>query len=441
MAEVLAPTLVIVLLIAMNGLFVAAEFAIVAARRSRLATGRASESWAVRYVRRILGSAPSQDRYIAIAQLGITLATIGLGMYGEPSIAASIHGPLERAFGLAPTSSHAIATVLAVLLMTYFHVVIGEMIPKSLALQAPERTALAVARPMRLSGALFYPLVALLNGVGNALLRLFRVPSGGASRLYSPAELAFLVQESQEEGAVSEEEERLIRNILELEERQVRHVMVPRVRLQALPLDAGWEETRAFVEENRHSRHPVYSGDLDRIVGILHVKDFIGRDVRGEPVALRELIRRVPRVPEAMPVERLLESFKRLHVHMAVVLDEYGGTAGIVTLDDLLEEVVGEVEAESYADELPEVEELAPDRYRVDGSLPLHQFNERFGTELTSQESATVAGFVLERLERVPETGDTVETGPLSLRVEEVEGLTIRWILVDLPAAQGRSNE
>lgn len=461
MSNVFLPLLVISLLIVLNGLFVAAEFAIVAARRPRLADAAGKEGWAVRYVRRIMASASSQDRYIAIAQLGITLATIGLGMYGEPSVAAWIYGPIERAFGLSEAASHTIGTVLAVLGLTYFHVVVGEMIPKALALQAPERMAITVSRPMQLTGLIFYPLVALLNAVGAGLLRLLRVPAGSESRFYSPAELTHLVHESHEEGAVSEEEERLIRNILDFGERQVRQVMVPRLRVEALPLAMPWNEARRVVTQKRYSRYPVFRDDLDSITGIVHVKDFIERDLAirhgRERVAdqgatgdthgerndgaepdessetvpdLRSLVRRVPKVPEAMPVERLLASFKRLHVHMAVVVDEHGGTSGIVTLDDLLEEVVGEEGSEPERAEVPEVEPQGDGSYLVDGTMQLYRFNERFETSLRAAESTTVAGLVLERLKRAPRRGDETQVNGLLLRVDELDGLAIRRLLV-----------
>ncbi|MEX2540623.1 MAG: hemolysin family protein [Trueperaceae bacterium] len=434
MREVGFPLLVVALLIILNGVFVAAEFATVAASGRRLAQGDGGRTWTVRYVRRVLSSAASRDRYIAIAQLGITLATIGLGMYGEPSIAAWIYGPIEGLFGIGEGLAHTAGTVVAVVVLTYFHVVVGEMIPKAIALQAPERTAVGVARVMHLTGMLFYPLVALLNAVATALLRLLRIPVSGESRHYSSAELVHLIQESHEEGAVSEEEQRLIRNILDFGERQVRQVMVPRVRLRALPIDAGWEEAGRFLAEYRFTRYPVYRGHLDRVVGILHVKDFIRHDAAGEPVDLRALVRRVPRIPETLPIENLLESFRRLHVHMAIVVDEYGGTSGIVTLDDLLEEVVGEVDDEFGEPQPPEVEPLRDGRFLVDGALPLHRFNEHFGTALEAEESTTVAGFILERLKRVPVTDDEVTTETLILRVQEIEGQAIRRLLVEILA-------
>jgi putative hemolysin len=288
-----------------------------------------------------------------------------------------------------------------------------------------------------LSGVIFYPLVLLLNSTGAALLRLFRIPSGGEARHYSTAELRHLVRESHEEGVVSEEEQRLIRNILNFGEREVRQVMLPRLEIQAIPMSATWEEVRRVVEEAGYSRYPVYRKDLDDVVGILHIKDFIARDVLGEPASLNALVRRVPRVPEATPVERLLASFKRLHVHMAIVVDEHGGTSGIVTLDDLLEEVVGEVEDEFDEGERSEVEAIEDGRFLVSGTMQLVHFNERFAAELTARESTTVAGYVLERIKRAPRQGDRVTAGGLALTVHELDGLAIRRLLLE-PAGRIR---
>ncbi len=424
MSSVVVPILVIAALIILNGLFVAAEFAIVGARKTRV-DAMAKGNPAARVVSRILSSPRNQDRYIAIAQLGITLATIGLGMYGEPAIASWLYSPLERWFGLSTGAAHTIGTILAVLVMTYFHVVIGEMIPKALALQSPERVAVGISLPMRIVGTITYPLVALLNGIGNGLLRLIGVAQEGSSRLYSSAELLQLVEESSEEGVVSAEEGRLIRNILDFSEREVQEVMVPRTRTIAVPLDADPEEVLELMSEHGYSRYPVYRKDIDDIVGVVHVRDLIEREVRGQQTRLANLLRRAPRVPESTSVEALLGAFKRLQVHLAIVIDEHGGTAGIVTLEDLLEEVVGEVEDEADLGDQPEIEELGDGSFSVAGTVSLYHFNEALGTEIESQESNTIAGVMLEQLGRAPEVGDQVAVDGVKLSAEEVDGLAI----------------
>jgi CBS domain containing-hemolysin-like protein len=433
--EFLTPLVVIALLIGMNGVFVAAEFAVVASRRSRLEQLVQSGSSGARAVQRIVGSTTLQDRYIAVAQLGITLATIGLGMYGEPSIAAWLYGPIEHTFGVSEALAHTVGTILAVSVMTYFHVVIGEMIPKALALQNPERTALGVVGPMRLTRVLVYPLVALLNAVATAALRLLRVPAERSGERYTAQELARIVTESFEGGALDDAEQLLIANIFDFGEREVYQIMTPRRRIKGLSADAGLSEVQELIASSRHSRFPVYEQDLDHIIGVLHVKDLIRQQtLTPQTFNLRALMRRAPRVPEGMPAEKLLAAFKRLKVHLAVVMDEFGGTAGIVTLEDLLEEVVGE--AQDDGETAPRIEELGDGLLRVQGDVSLEELNERYALELTSDSAETVAGLVVDTLMRPPQIGDEVELDGVRLRAETIDGLAIEHVAVTLSEAQ-----
>lgn len=435
MQEVVVPIVIVSLLIVINGLFVAAEFAIVASRRARLEHLLREGEGRARAVEKILTSSRLQDRYIAVAQLGITLATIGLGMYGEPSIAAWIVWPLEHYLEVDVTLAHTLATVVAVAVMTYFHVVIGEMIPKGLALQQPEVTALAIMRPMQISGLLFRPLVILLNAVANGTLRLLRIPIEGERKHYTAQELARIVNESFEGGALDTAEQMLIANIFDFGEREVYQIMTPRRRIKGIPLDAGLEAVRQIISHSSHSRFPVYNGDLDHIVGILHVRDFIKQQTTNPAhFNLRALIRRAPRVPEGMPAERLLAAFKSLKVHLAVVMDEFGGTAGIVTLEDLLEEVVGEGNEDEV--QSPRIEELGEGVLLVPGSLPLDELNEHYGLELSSETAETVAGLVVDELMRPPQTGDAIETEGVTLQAQRIEGLAIDTVKVVLTEAQ-----
>lgn len=432
MTGVVLPLLVITVLILMNGIFVAAEFAIVGANRSRLDTMAEGGSRAARYARRVLESPSSQDRYIAIAQLGITLATIGLGMYGEPSIASWLYGPLEEGLGIGTALAHTIGTVLAVGIMTYFHVVIGEMIPKALALQTPEKTAMRVSPGMRLFGFVFRPGVWMLNGAAVGLLKLLRIPvTGGSGRFYSSEELELLVEESHEGGVLGKNQQRLISNVFDFGEREIHQVMTPRTRVVGVPLQSAAEEIERAIRESKHTRLPVYDGDLDHIAGILHVKDFIQWQLRGGPdLELKSLLRRAPRVPETVAAEDLLASFKRLRVHMAVVMDEYGGTAGVVTMEDLIEEVVGEVRDEFDRGEEPEVEEQADGSLLAHGDVLLQEINERYGTSLDSAEFDTLAGLMIEDLGRPPDEGDSVQADGARLEAVRVDGLAISRVRV-----------
>jgi CBS domain containing-hemolysin-like protein len=436
MMQFVTPVLIILLLIALNGLFVAAEFAIVASRKQRLEQLTDKGSSAATSVGTIISDPRNQDRFIAVAQLGITLATVGLGMYGEPNLAAWLYSPIERFLGVPPSVAHTIGTISAVAIMTYFHIVIGEMIPKALALQAPEATALAVITPMRVFGVIFRPAVMLLNSTANLFLRFLGIPSsGGEGRLHTTRELEMLVSESTEQGTLETEQQELIEAIFDFGEREVYQCMTPRPRVQGVKISASSAELSELVATSRHSRFPVYNGDLDHIIGILHIKDFIRQQSTSpEEFNLRALLRRAPRVPLHMSSENLLAAFKRLRVHMAVVMDEYGGTEGIVTLEDLLEEVVGEVYDEHDQRPLPEVQLLPDDSLLVEGEVLLEDFNELYPDLLQSEDANTIGGLIVEELGRPPEVGDTVTSNGAVLTVEDVDGLAITSVKVLLPA-------
>lgn len=441
---VVLPILVIAFLIVMNGLFVAAEFAIVGASRSRVEGFEKDGNRTARYVRRVLENPTSLDRYIAISQLGITLATIGLGMYGEPAIAGWLYDPIEARLGISTALAHTIGTIVAVSVMTYFHVVVGEMIPKALALQTPEKTAIRVSPAMRVVGLIFRPAVLLLNWVAVLLLRLLGIPVAGdaAGRFYSPKELESLVEESSEGGTLDRDQRYLIANIFDFGEREVRQVMTPRPKVVGIPADSAPDEVEEIFRKSRHTRFPVFEGDLDRIVGILHVKDFMKWRLRNSngsspEFRLEHLLRRAPRLPESTSAERALASFKNLRVQMAVALEEHGGTAGIVTLEDLIEEVVGEVRDEFDSGE-SEIQTLDDGSVLADAQVLLQQINERYETNLASGEFDTLAGLMIQRLGRPPKEGDVVEADGTRLEAAEVEGLAISQVRIIFP---DRENE
>ncbi len=428
--SVLIPTVIIALLILLNALCVAAEFAIVAARRSRLEGLAGADNSVVKRIVHTLSDTSRQDYYIAVAQVGITTVTIALGMYAEPTLADGLTGLLERTFGSNFAASHTVAVVLAVIIIVYFHVVVGEMIPKALALQFPERTALGISRFMIVLGWLFYPLTVPLYAISNGLLRLLRIPLNNAhGKLHSSVELLHLVRESHESGMMDNEKQELINNIFDFGECRVHQVMTPRPRVKALEVSSSHDEIMQLMRDAKHSRFPVFEDDIDNIVGILHVKDVIRQD---DAFELRALLRRVPHVPDSMLAEEVLAELRRFQVHMAVVLDEYGGTAGIVTLEDLLEEVVGEVYDELDREEV-DIQTLEDGSLLVSGEVLLEDFAERYSINLTSDEVDTVAGVVIEALRRPPNEGDSVQLHGVTLTVEEVEGLAIRRVHVTLP--------
>ncbi len=438
----LVPLLILAGLILANAIFVAAEFAIVASRKYRLAQ-LAETSGSAKRALGIVSDTRLQDRFIAVAQLGITLVTVGLGMYAEPTIAGWLYGPFQQWFGFSESVAHTVATVLVLATITYLHVVIGEMIPKAMALHAPESVATGILPAMRFLNLLFLPGVWLLNSIAGAFLRLLKLPlHGGSHRLYTASELEMLVKESSESGAIESEQSQLIEAIFDFGEREVYQCMTPRPRVKGLPITASQDDVIELMAESKHSRFPVYEGDLDHIRGILHVKDFIRwRSNGGGDFNLRSLLRRAPRVPLHMSSERLLASFKRLRVHMAVVMDEYGGTEGIVTLEDLLEEVVGEVYDEHDQPPLPEIHELPEGGLMVEGEVLLEDFNELYPDSLISDDANTVGGLVVEELGRAPVVGDTVTVNGAELTVQEVDGLAVTKVLVHLPEPEAETQE
>jgi CBS domain containing-hemolysin-like protein len=444
---VLVPLIIITVLVLLNGLFVAAEFAIIGVRPTRMTQLAEEGNRTALGVKRILEDPVQQDQYIATAQLGITIAGLGLGMYGEHTIAEWLLGPLEGWLHLDETSAHAVAVVAALALLTFAHVVVGEMVPKSLALQYAERTVLGIAGLMRLVGWLFYPAVRLLNAIGNGFLRLLRIPVAAShGRLYSPEELEMVVSESHEGGMLSDNQEQLLHNIFDFSERRVEQVMTPRRRIAAIPQLIGEVELQSYLATSPHSRFPVYDGDLDHVVGLLLLKDVVRQQIRRtEPFELRALLRHMPTVPETIPVEQLLASFKRSRVHMALVVDEYGGTVGLVTLEDLVEEVVGEVQDEFDSDELPPLREVAPGVLLVRGDVLLDELREQASIALPPDTALpdveTVGGLVVGLLGRPAHPDDRVRVDGTTITVEHVDGLAVQTVRITTEAESTRAGE
>ncbi|HVS66019.1 MAG TPA: hemolysin family protein [Thermoanaerobaculia bacterium] len=413
------PTLVVAALIALNGLFVAAEFAIVGSSRPRVERRARRGSRMARLVLRVLRDPREQDRYIATAQLGITSASLALGMYGEHLLAEWLVHRLEWLGAVKWLSAHALASVLAVAFLTYLHVVLGEMVPKSLALQAPSRVAAAVALPMRAIELGVYPLVVALNGIGNGVLRLMGIERAASEERYRTVdELSFIVAESRAGGLLEREPARVIQELLEFGDLTAGEAMVPRTRIVALGLDSGRDEVARVLATERHTRFPVHEGDLDAIVGVVHVKDLLA-GFRDDRVLDRTMVREVPFVPATEPLERVLAVLRRMRSQMAVVLDEHGGTAGVLTLEDLFEEVVGDI---AEPGETPSIRTDDEGFFSVAGTVRLDELAEALELVLEHDEVDTVSGLVLAELGRPPAIGDRIEHEGVVLEVTAVRG-------------------
>jgi CBS domain containing-hemolysin-like protein len=421
----IALALIVAGLLIANALFVAAEFAIVGAPRLSLEhQAQRGDRMAGRLLR-ILSDAATQDRYVATAQVGITLASLGLGMYGEYRLARMLEPSLEALTFHGVLSAHALASVVAVAVLTYLHIFFGEMLPKAIGLSYAERTARAVYTPMRVVWILLYPFVVALNALGNGILRLFgiRRQVNVTEHFHTPEELQIILEESQKGGALRAESGRLLQELLEFGDRTAAQAMTPRVRVAGIPVGASPAQLRELVQRHRHTRYPVFDGDLDHIVGMLHAKDLLRRLITGESITAAD-VRPMPMVPETAPLDIVLTTMERSHAHMAVVIDEHGGTAGVISLEDLFEEVVGEID-----EGVPASPSIVPEpdgAVRVAGTVRLDELGQHFGIDLEHEDVESVSGLVLAGLDRPPVVGDVVEHGPIRLEVTAIAGRGVR---------------
>ena len=442
MTEVVIPIAIILTLILLNGIFVAAEFSIVSAPRTRIAQSADRGNSAAQRTLKVLLEPILQNRYIATAQVGITIVTLGLGSYGEHVIADWILVFLED-FGIGSEAlAHTIATVLAVGLMTYLHVVIGEMIPKSLALQSSEPTVLALARPMAIFEIIFFPFVWVLNLLGDWIVRLLGVPPAqGSDRLFTPEELEYIVEESLEGGLLDSSEQLFIENIFDLSDRTVEQIMTPRTQLHGIPLDSDEKMILRRICETRKSRYPVYEENVDQIIGILHIKDFARARKSAEgALDLKSILRPTTFVPENLVLDRMLLRMQKENIQLAIVIDEFGGTAGLVSLEDLVEEVVGEIQDEFDREILP-IQELSDNVLRVRGDLLLDELSQHYELDFEDTEAHTVGGLVMELLGRIPQSKDTVAAQGVRFEVESTERLAVQSVLIHLKNSQDRDEE
>jgi magnesium and cobalt exporter, CNNM family len=406
-------------LILLNAFFVAAEYGLVTARRTRIIELHHQGNRRARDVLRITSDPP---HFIAAMQLGVTLTSLGIGALGEHALA--------KAFD--PWLATALAVALAYLLLTFLHVVIGELVPKGVALGHSEGTALAVSAPVRAFFTLFKPFIWVLEWATELVLHWLGLqPPGAEDEVLSEAELRIVVSQSTRHGEIEQQEQEMLYKVFDFADKEAADVMVPRPEVVALSIDLPPEQALEAVMDAPYTRYPVYRGTLDDVVGILHVRDLfhVLRDRGMAEVRLEDIVRPAHIVPETKDLAALLTEFRRTNQHMAIVVDEYGETEGIVTLEDLLEEIVGEIEDEF---DLPDesVEQVDDDTIKIDGTFPIDDFNERFRTGLPVEDYHTVAGFVFGLLGRAPEVGDDVSHDGMRFDVLEVDGSRIEKLAV-----------
>ena len=425
MSNLLRVILVLFLVLG-NAFFVAAEYALVTARRSRLDELAKLGNRRAKMALRIMDS---PIRFIGTVQLGITAFSIALGAIGEPVVEHF----------LTPFLAHTVAFIIAFTIVTYLHVTLGELVPKAIALTKNETTALWVAVPIEAFYLATYPIVWFLQESANRVTSLFGIePAPAGVVAHNEQEIRMIVAAAEDTGVIATTEEEMLYKVFDFADKEVHEVMVPRPEVVALQADLPPEEALAALVTSPYTRYPVYRGSVDEIIGILHVRDLFGamHDRGIAQVEIEELLRPAYVVPETKDLGALLAEFRQQNQHMAVVVDEYGSMEGIVTLEDLLEEIVGEIEDEF---DLPDesVERIDEHLIRIDGTFPIDDFNERFQTKIAGEDYHTMAGYVFGVLGRAPEVGDEVTLDELALRVVEVEGSRIQRLEIEFERRDG----
>ena len=407
--------LLTILLVVANGFFVAAEFAFVKVRLSQIELKAQSGN---RIAKLLQGMLQDMNYYLSATQLGITLASLALGWIGESVVAEVVLAVIHQlGLEISLTAVHQIALFTSFSLITVMHIVLGEQAPKVLAIQKPEMTSMAIAIPLRAFAFITFPFIWLLDKLSNLVLRIFGVASAHGAEVHTSEELRLLLDQSKQSGEIQESEHELLENVFEFNDRMVKQIMVPRTKLVALEMNTPEDAVLEVVYNEGYSRIPVYELNIDNIVGVLYVKDLLQIIRRQEPLELAKIIRPAYFVPETKKINRLLRQFQRKHMHMAIVSDEFGGVSGIVTIEDIMEELVGEIQDE-YDNEVPVVEKVSETEYRVNTATPIPDANEHLPHPLPEGDDYETVGGLLNMLYgNIPEVGDVATLDNYEFRV------------------------
>ncbi|MFD3003224.1 hemolysin family protein [Pontibacter toksunensis] len=420
--------LLTIFLVLLNGFFVAAEFAIVKVRSSQIELRAQAGNTMAKLTQNMLAHL---DAYLSATQLGITLASLGLGWIGESVVSQIVINVMEF-FGFRGSEelAHQIALPVSFAIITVLHIVFGELAPKSLAIQRSESTALAVAFPLRFFYIVFSPFIWLLNGLANLVLRALGIQPVHGAEVHSAEELRLLFEQSVESGAILDAHHELIENVFEFNERMVKQILVPRTRVTAVDVKITEQELMELIFNEGFSRLPVYNGNIDNIVGILYVKDILSIVRRGEPIVIEKLMRPAYFVPETKKINLLLKQFQRRHMHMAIATDEFGGVSGIVTIEDIIEELVGEIQDE-YDEEVPIVQKVDDFDFKVSGSATISDANDFLPYPLPEGEDyETVGGLMNVIYGQIPENlNEVTNFNEYEVRVLEKSERRVEWVL------------
>jgi CBS domain containing-hemolysin-like protein len=423
--------LVALVLVGLNGFFVAAEFGLVRVRESRLVQLEQEGSTRAAIARQTLRDL---DSNLSVCQVGITVASLALGWVGEPAVSHLIE-PLFGAVGI--TSERVIsisAVVLGFTVITYAHLVFGEQAPKYFSIQKAEAVALRISRPLNLFRVMLTPVVYVVNASTNFVLRPWGIKLGEEMEAHSEEELRIMISSSTASGVLDPEERDYLNNVFDFGDRVAREIMVPRPDIEAISSDAELSEMADAAVNGRYTRYPVYEEDLDHILGAVHIKDLF-RAARKNPddFDIRPIIRECLVVPENKRIEEILKEFQTRTLQMAIVIDEWGSVEGLITIEDVIEEIVGEIQDEFDEDE-PAIEEISADLFALDGRIPITEVNDRFELDLPHEDFDTIGGYILGALGRPPETGDTVEADGVSMQVKSVDGPRVSMLTLQRDA-------
>ncbi len=427
-AQVIVDIAFILLLVLANGFFVASEFAIVKVRSSQIAQRIKSghrRAWLAKNIVEHL------DAYLSATQLGVTLTSLGLGWIGEPVIADLLREPFAAIGIFGEHAVQAFAFAVSFGILTFLHIILGELAPKYLAIQHAEETTLIISVPLQLFYQVFKPIIWLINRAANLLLKLVGIPSVSASELiHSAEELQMIVNEGAKTGVLNKTEQELISSIFEFSNTTAKEIMVPRTEMVAVEIKTLRDHLIRIVSEEGYSRLPVYKESIDNIVGIIYTKDLISLLEHRDLIVLQDIIRPAYFVPDAIKISQLMRNLQEKKIHIAIVVDEFGGTQGIITMEDILEEIVGEIHDE-YDEVLKDVEQSADGSALVNARISIHEFNKRFGVEIPEDpEYETLNGFLYKITGRIPEIQEEIEHGNLHITVMKKSQRRIRQVRV-----------
>ncbi|GIN38042.1 hemolysin family protein [Heyndrickxia sp. FSL K6-6286] len=422
--------IVLVILIALTAFFVAAEFAVVKVRTTRIDQLIQDGNKMALSAKKIISHL---DEYLSACQLGITVTALGIGWLGEPTV-GELFKKLFHQWNMSDSTSHLVSVIVTFLVITFLHVVIGELAPKTFAIQKAETITLLISKPLIWFYKILFPFIWALNGSARFITGLFGLkPASEHEQAHSEEELRLILSESYRNGEINQSEYKYVNNIFEFDERIAKEIMVPRPEIACISIDASIKEVLEIVNHERYTRYPVMDGDKDNMIGVINIKEimtaWINKELSSENMSIERFVKPVIRVIESIPIHELLVKLQKERTHLAILIDEYGGTAGLVTIEDILEEIVGEIRDEFDSDEISEVRKISNGHYLFDAKVLITEVNDLLGTHLNEEDVDTIGGWILTQKYNVKKN-DFIEEDGYCFKVKEIEDQHISYIEV-----------